>query len=85
MSKVTKTAAQIPTNCPSRSVTTHAKGGFYHDCRFVDLAAVVEHCNQFLKLSLSDAEERDLIGYLESLQLDVGCGIRNTIGCDCPR
>lgn len=46
---------------------THAKGGFYHDGRFADLAAVVEHYNQFLKLSLSDAEKHDLAEYLKSL------------------
>jgi hypothetical protein len=46
---------------------THAKGGFYHDGRFPDLAAVIEHYNQFLKLSLSDAEKRDLAEYLKSL------------------
>jgi hypothetical protein len=37
---------------------THAKGGFYHDIRFVDLAAVVEHYKQFYKLTLSDADKR---------------------------
>ena len=52
---------------PLRGLMTHAKGGFYHDGRFADLAAVVEHYNQFLKLSLSVAETRDLIEYLKSL------------------
>ena len=52
---------------PLRGLTTHAKGGFYHDGRFADLAAVVEHYNQFQKLSLSDAEKRELIEYLKSL------------------
>jgi hypothetical protein len=52
---------------PLRGLMTHAKGGFYHDGRFADVAAVVEHYNQFLKLSLSDAEKRDLIEYLKSL------------------
>lgn len=46
---------------------TPATGGFSHDDRFADLAAVVEHDNQFLKLSLSDVETRDPIEYLESL------------------
>jgi hypothetical protein len=45
----------------------HARGGFYHDGRFADLMAVVEHDNQFLKLALTDAEKRDLIEYLKSL------------------
>jgi hypothetical protein len=35
--------------------------GFYHDGRFADLAAVVDHYNQFMKLALSDAEKRDLM------------------------
>jgi hypothetical protein len=52
---------------PLRGLMSHAKGGFYHDGRFADLMAVVEHYNQFLKLALSDAEKRDLIEYLKSL------------------
>jgi hypothetical protein len=52
---------------PLRGLMTHAKGGFYHDGRFADLSAVVEHYNQFLKLSLTDGEKRDLIEYLKSL------------------
>jgi hypothetical protein len=52
---------------PLRGLMTHAKGGFYHDGRFADLAAVVEHYNQFFKLSLTDAEKHDLIEYLKSL------------------
>lgn len=52
---------------PLRALITHAKGGFYHDGRFADLAAVVNHYNQFFKLSLSDAEKHDLIEYLKSL------------------
>jgi hypothetical protein len=52
---------------PLRGLTTHAKGGFYHDGRFPDLMAVVEHYSQFLKLGLSDAEKRDLVEYLKSL------------------
>ena len=52
---------------PLRGLMTHAKGGFYHDGRFADLAAVVDHYNQFMKLALSDAEKRDLMEYLKSL------------------
>ena len=52
---------------PLRGLMAHAKGGFYHDGRFADLAAVVDHYNQFFKLSLSDTEKRDLIEYLKSL------------------
>jgi hypothetical protein len=52
---------------PLRGLMSHAKGGFYHDGRFADLGAVVDHYNQFFKLGLSDAEKRDLIEYLKSL------------------
>ncbi len=52
---------------PLRGLMTHAKGGFYHDGRFADLAAVVDHYNGFLKLALTDAEKHDLIEYLKSL------------------
>jgi hypothetical protein len=52
---------------PLRGLMSHAKGGFYHDGRFAELTAVVEQCNQFFKLSLTDAEKRDLIEYLKSL------------------
>jgi hypothetical protein len=52
---------------PLRGLMAHAKGGFYHDGRFADLGAVVEHYDQFFKLGLTDAEKRDLIEYLKSL------------------
>jgi len=52
---------------PLRGLMSHAKGGFYHDGRFADLAAVVEHYDQFFKLGLSATEKRDLIEYLKSL------------------
>jgi len=52
---------------PLRGLMTHAKGGFYHDGRFADLAAVVEHYNRFFTLGLTDSEKRDLIEYLKSL------------------
>ncbi len=52
---------------PLRALMSHAKGGFYHDGRFADLRAVVDHYDGFLKLALSDTEKRDLIEYLKSL------------------
>jgi hypothetical protein len=52
---------------PLGGLMAHAKGGFYHDGRFADLAAVVEHYNRFFKLALSESEKRDLIEYLKSL------------------
>ena len=45
---------------------TH-KGGFYHDGRFANLAAVVAHYDRFFRLGLSDREKRDLIEYLKSI------------------
>lgn len=52
---------------PLRGLMSHAKGGFYHDGRFPDLRAVVEHYDRFLKLNLSEQEKKDLIEYLKSL------------------
>lgn len=52
---------------PLRGLMAHSKGGFYHDGRFPDLSAVVEHYNQFFKLNLTEQERRDLIEYLKSL------------------
>jgi hypothetical protein len=52
---------------PLGGLFTRAKGGFYHDGRFADLAAVVEHYNQFFGLNLTLAEKHDLVEYLKSL------------------
>jgi len=52
---------------PLRGLFTRMKGGFYHDGRFPDLLAVVKHYEQVLDVSLSPAEEHDLIEYLKSL------------------
>jgi hypothetical protein len=52
---------------PLAGLFARAKGGFYHDGRFADLRAVVEHYQQHLKLGLVDAEKNDLIEYLKSL------------------
>lgn len=43
------------------------KGGFYHDGRFATLADVVAHCDNFLKLGLSQQQKNDLIEYLKSI------------------
>ena len=53
---------------PLGALSTHFKGGFYHDERFADLNAVVKHYNSCMNLGLSDAEESDLIHYLLSLK-----------------
>ena len=52
---------------PLGGLHTRAKGGFYHDGRFADLAAVVEHYDAFFKLGLSGDEKADLVQYLKSL------------------
>ena len=52
---------------PLRGLMSHAKGGFYHDGRFADLAAVVSHYEGVLKLNLTDQQKKDLIEYLKSL------------------
>ena len=50
-----------------RGLWTHTKGGFYHDGRFATLMDVVNHYNNFKKLSLTDPEKNDLVEYLKSL------------------
>jgi hypothetical protein len=52
---------------PLRGLFTRMKGGFYHDGRFADLNAVVDHYQTVLKFTLTDQERRDLIEYLKSL------------------
>jgi len=43
------------------------EGGFYHDGRFADLGAVVDHYDRFFSLAMMDIEKHDLIEYLKSL------------------
>jgi hypothetical protein len=52
---------------PLGGLFTRQKGGFYHDGRFADLRAVVEHYNQVFSLNLTEQAKRDLIEYLKSL------------------
>ena len=52
---------------PLRWPVRPSKGGFYHDGRFADLNAVVDHYQGVLKFSLTDAERQDLVEYLKSL------------------
>ncbi len=52
---------------PLRGLMSHAKGGFYHDGRFADLSAVVNHYDDFFKLHLTAEQKKDLIEYLKSL------------------
>jgi hypothetical protein len=50
-----------------KGLWTHMKGGFYHDGRFATLMDVVNHYNNFKKLTLTEAEKKDLVEYLKSL------------------
>jgi hypothetical protein len=52
---------------PLGGLFTRAKGGYYHDGRFADLPAVVEHYNNAFGLNLATQEKHDLIEYLKSL------------------
>lgn len=52
---------------PLRGLFARAKGGFYHDGRFADLNAVVEHYNTVKRLGLSAQEQHDVVEYLKSL------------------
>ena len=52
---------------PLAGLFTRQKGGFYHDGRFADLRAVVEHYDQVLGLNLSEQAKANLVEYLKSL------------------
>ena len=52
---------------PLKGLWTHQKGGFYHDGRFASLRDVVNHYNEFFKLSLTEQEKTELVEYLKSL------------------
>lgn len=52
---------------PLKGLFVRAQGGFYHDGRFPDLAAVVEHYNGTKNLNLTKEEMNDLIEFLRSL------------------
>jgi hypothetical protein len=53
---------------PIGALSTHLKDGFYHDGRFADLDAVVNHYNTCMNLGLTNGEKSDLIQYLLSLK-----------------
>lgn len=52
---------------PLRGLFVRAKGGFYHDGRFADYRAVVDHYDGHMRLGLSEAEKRDLIEFLKQV------------------
>jgi hypothetical protein len=53
---------------PLKGLFTRTKGGFYHDGRFADSAAVIDHYDGFLRLGLEGREKADLQEFLKSLQ-----------------
>jgi hypothetical protein len=52
---------------PLAGLWTHQKGGFYHDGRFATLPDVVKHYNSHFNLTLSDAQQNDLVEYLKGI------------------
>ena len=52
---------------PLAGLFVREKGGFYHDGRFADYAAVIDHYKPVLKFELTSAEQNDLIQFLKSL------------------
>lgn len=52
---------------PLKGLWSRAQGGYYHDGRFADIPAVVDHYDGVLKLSLSADEKSDLVEFLKSL------------------
>lgn len=52
---------------PLKGLWAHAKGGYYHDGRFANLNAVVDHYNNHMSLNLSQSERSDLVEFLKSL------------------
>jgi hypothetical protein len=52
---------------PLAGLWTHQKGGFYHDGRFPNLAAVIDHYDRNFRLGLNNEEKAELIEYLKSL------------------
>ena len=51
---------------PLRGLWAHAKGGYWHDGRFRNLAAVVDHYNQCFELGLNPGQKSDLVEFLKS-------------------
>ena len=52
---------------PLKGLFTREKGGFYHDGRFPDYDAVINHYKPVLGFELSSNEQSDLIQFLKSL------------------
>ena len=52
---------------PLKGLFTREKRGFYHDGRFADYAAVIDHYKPVLGFDLTSSEENDLVQFLKSL------------------
>jgi hypothetical protein len=52
---------------PLSGLFVRTKPGFYHDGRFADYRAVVDHYDRHLSLRLTEAQKSELIEYLKSL------------------
>ena len=52
---------------PLKGLFTREKGGFYHDGRFHDYDAVINHYKPVLGFELSGSEQSDLVQFLKSL------------------
>jgi hypothetical protein len=52
---------------PLAGLWSRQSRGFYHDGRFQNLDAVVQHYNEHLNLQLTDQESEDLVDFLKSL------------------
>jgi hypothetical protein len=52
---------------PLKGLFAHSKGGFWHDGRFPNLRAVVQHYNGCFGLGLNSGETSDLVQFLMSL------------------
>jgi hypothetical protein len=52
---------------PLAGLFVRAKGGFYHDGRFADYRAVIEHYDRHFRLNLTETEKTELIEYLKSI------------------
>jgi hypothetical protein len=52
---------------PLKGAWSRAKGGYYHDGRFLTLRAVVEHYDRVFGLRLTETEMNDLVEYLKSI------------------
>jgi hypothetical protein len=52
---------------PLAGLFARAKGGFYHDGRFADYRAVVDHYDRQFGLRLTETEKAELVEYMKSL------------------